>query len=127
MVETGLMIQDQVICLEVPTKVVTTITRSSLFKCGISAQLRKFGSALGVATGSMNCGVIGPEPVHADTGVWLKAVGGAFTGGAVRVGYISFVLILNKHPTSPATSLPSPQYNLTPYWSSHARNPLSWA
>lgn len=46
----------------------------------------KFGVALGVAASSTNRGVIGPEPVYADTAIRLTAAGGNFTGGVVRLG-----------------------------------------
>jgi hypothetical protein len=85
-VETGLVIPDRAICLGVTTNVLTAITGAASFSCGTAAQPGKFGAALGVAAGSMNRGVIGPEPVYAETGVRLTAAGGAFSGGAVRMG-----------------------------------------
>jgi hypothetical protein len=85
-VETGVVIPDRAICLGVTTKVVTTITGASSFSCGIAGEAAKFGSGIGVAAGSTNRGVIGPQPVYADTNVRLTATGGAFSGGAVRVG-----------------------------------------
>jgi hypothetical protein len=85
-VDTGLVIPDRAICLGVTTKVVTTITGAASFSCGTAVRPDKFGAALGVAAGSTNCGVVGPEPVYADTAVRLTAAGGAFSGGVVRVG-----------------------------------------
>jgi hypothetical protein len=86
-VDTGFVIPDRAICLGVTTKVVTTITGATSFSCGTAAQPGKFGSALAVAAGSRNRGVIGPEPVYADTPVRLTAAGGgAFAGGAVMLG-----------------------------------------
>lgn len=85
-VDTGLVIPDRAICLGVTTKVVTAITGATSFSCGTAAQPGKFGAALGVAAGSTNRGVIGPEPVYADTAIQLTAAGGSFTGGAARVG-----------------------------------------
>jgi hypothetical protein len=85
-VETGLVIPDRAICLGVTTKVVTAITGAASFNCGTVAQPGKFGAALGVAAGSANRGVIGPEPVYGDTAIRLTAAGGAFTGGAVGIG-----------------------------------------
>jgi hypothetical protein len=85
-VDTGLVIPDRAICLGVTTKVVTAIIGAASFSCGTAAQPGKFGAALGVAVGSTNCGVIGPEPVYADTGVRLTAASGAFASGDVRLG-----------------------------------------
>jgi hypothetical protein len=85
-VETGLVIPDRAICLGVTTRVFTSITGAASFSCGTVAQPGKFGAALGVAAGSTNRGVIGPEPVYVDTAIRLTATGGSFTGGAVRLG-----------------------------------------
>ena len=66
-VDTGLVIPDRAICLGVTTKDVTAITGAASFNCGSLAQPGKWGGTLGVAVGSTNRGVIGPEPVYADT------------------------------------------------------------
>jgi hypothetical protein len=91
-VDTGLVIPDRAICLGVTTEVVATITGAASFSCGTAAQPGKFGSALGIAAGSTNRGVIGPEPVYADTDIRLTASGGSFTGGSVRLG-VHIVLV----------------------------------
>lgn len=85
-VDTGLVIPDRAICLGVTTKVIAAITGVASFGCGTAAQPGKFGSALAVAVGSTNRGIIGPEPVYADTGIRLTAAGGAFTGGTISLG-----------------------------------------
>ena len=85
-VDTGLIIPNRAICLGVTTKVVTTITGAASFSCGTAAQPGKFGAALGVEAGSTNRGVIGPEPVYADSAIRLTAAGGTFSGGTVSMG-----------------------------------------
>jgi hypothetical protein len=84
-VETTIAIPDRVIVLGVSTRTVTTVTGGVSYDCGIAGEPAKFGGSLGIAAGSTNAGVIGPQAFYAATPVRLTANGGAFTGGAVRV------------------------------------------
>jgi hypothetical protein len=73
------------IVLGVSTRVVTAITGAASFDCGVAGETDKFGSALSIAAGSTNIGVIEPQAFYADTPIVLIAQGGSFTGGAVRL------------------------------------------
>jgi len=78
-------IPDRAIVLAVSTRTVTAITGATSYDCGISGTPAKFGGTLGVAAGSTNVGVIGPQAFYAATPVVLTANGGSFTGGDVRI------------------------------------------
>lgn len=78
-------IPNRAIVLGVSTRTTTTITGATSYDCGIVDELGKFGATLGVAAGSTNVGVVGPEAFYADTPIRLTANGGNFTGGAVRI------------------------------------------
>jgi len=78
-------IPDQSIVLGVSTRVVTAVTGAASFDCGVAGETSKFGSALAIAAGSANVGVIGPQAFYADTPIVLTAQSGSFTGGAVRI------------------------------------------
>jgi hypothetical protein len=84
-VETTIAIPDRAIVLGVSTRTVNAITGAVSYDCGIAGEPAKFGGSLGVAAGSTNSGVIGPQAFYAPTPIRLTANGGAFTGGAVRV------------------------------------------
>jgi hypothetical protein len=84
-VDSTIMIPDRAIVLGVSTRTVTAITGATSYDCGIAGEPAKFGGSLGVAAGSTNAGVIGPQAFYAATPVRLTANGGAFTGGAVRI------------------------------------------
>ncbi|MFG6637183.1 DUF2793 domain-containing protein [Sulfitobacter sp. 1A12126] len=84
-VDSTIDIPDRAICLGVSTRTVTAVTGATSYDCGVSGSPAKFGGTLGVAQGSTNKGVIGPEAFYADTPVRLTANGGNFTGGAVRI------------------------------------------
>ena len=79
------MIPNRAIVLGVSTRTVTAITGATSYDCGIAGEPTKFGGSLGVAEGSTNAGVIGPQAFYADTPIRLTANGGDFTGGAVRI------------------------------------------
>jgi hypothetical protein len=85
-VETTVAIPDRSIVLGVSTRTVTAITGAASYDCGIAGEPAKFGGSLGITAGSTNSGVIGPQAFYAPTPVRLTANGGAFIGGAVRVG-----------------------------------------
>ena len=84
-VTSSIEIPNRAIVLGVSTRVVTAITGAASFDCGIAGEAEKFGSALGIAAGSTNVGVIGPQAFYANTPIVLTARGGSFTGGAVRI------------------------------------------
>lgn len=73
------------IVLAVSNRVVTAISGAASYSCGVSGAASMFGAALGVAAGSANLGLIGPNPFYADTPVLYTAAGGNFTGGTVRM------------------------------------------
>jgi hypothetical protein len=85
-VETAIAIPDRAIVLGVSTRTVTAIAGAASDDCGIAGEPAKFGGSLGIAAGSTNSGVIGPQAFYAPTPVRLTANGGSFSGGAVRVG-----------------------------------------
>lgn len=90
-----IVIPDRSIVLGVSSRTVTAITGAASYDCGIAGEASKFGGSLGIAAGSTNIGVIGPQAFYADTPITLTANGGNFTGGAVRIA-IHYLL-----PTAP--------------------------
>ena len=84
-VATTIAIPARSIALAVSVRTTLAITGAASFNCGISGDLSKFGGSLGVALGSTNIGVIGPQAFYANAPIILTAVGGGFTGGKVRV------------------------------------------
>jgi len=84
-VTSSIRIPDRSIVLGVSTRVLTAVTGAASFDCGVAGETGKFGVALGTTSGSTNAGVVGPEAFYADTPIVLKANGGSFTGGAVRI------------------------------------------
>ena len=94
-VTSTITIPDRAIVLAVSTRTVTAITGTTSYDCGIAGQPSKFGGTLGVAAGSTNVGVIGPQGFYAPTAVVLTANGGNFTGEDVRVA------IQHLLPTAP--------------------------
>ena len=84
-VTSAIEMPDRAIVLGVSTRVVTAITGAASFDCGVVGETNKFGGALGVAAGSANVGVIGPQAFSGNTPIMLTAQGGSFTGGAVRI------------------------------------------
>jgi len=84
-VTSAITIPDRAIVLGVSTRTVTSVTGATSYDCGIAGTPNKFGGSLGIAPGSINVGVIGPQAFYAATPVVLTANGSNFTGGAVRV------------------------------------------
>ena len=78
--------------LAVAARVVTAIAGATSFSVGYSGSVGAFGSGLGIAVGSTNEGMIGPNPFYSATTVVLTAAGGNFTAGAVRLSlmYLTF-------------------------------------
>ncbi len=84
-VTSTVVIPNRSICLGVSTRTSTAITGATSYDCGIAGTPGKFGASLGIAAGSSNIGVIGPQAFYADTPVVLTANGGNFTAGAVKI------------------------------------------
>ncbi len=95
-VTSTIAIPDRAIVLAVSTRTVAAVLGATSYDCGIAGEPAKFGGSLGVATGSTNVGVIGPQAFYAATPIVLTANGGNFTGGDVRLS-IQYLL-----PTAPA-------------------------
>jgi Major tropism determinant N-terminal domain len=79
------------IVLAVGARVLTAITGAPSYEVGVSGNLTQFGSALGIATGSTNFGLIGPTAFYVNTALTITATSGSFTGGQVRLS-ISIIL-----------------------------------
>ncbi|QDG74462.1 DUF2793 domain-containing protein [Labrenzia sp. PHM005] len=84
-VDTSIVIPNRAVVWCVSTRTTTAITGATSYDCGISGETSKFGGSLGIAEGSTNAGVIGPQAFYSDTNVRLTANGGSFTAGAVKV------------------------------------------
>ncbi|RBP15855.1 hypothetical protein DFR50_107125 [Roseiarcus fermentans] len=69
----------------VGARTVTAVTGAPSFQVGVSGNAGLFGSGLNVAAGSINFGLIGPNPYYSATPLIVTATSGAFTGGAVRL------------------------------------------
>ena len=95
-VTSTIAIPNRAIGLAASTRTITAITGATSYDCGIAGTPAKFGGSLGVAAGSTNIGVIGPQAFYAPTPIVLTANGGNFTGGDVRIA-IQYLL-----PTAPA-------------------------
>lgn len=84
-VASSIVIPDRAIVLGVSVRTVAAITGADSFDCGIAGESDKFGGSLGIAPGSTNIGVVGPQAFYSDTPILLTTNGGGFTGGAVRI------------------------------------------
>lgn len=84
-VSTSIAIPDRAVVLGVSTRTLETVSGASAYNCGTAGEPSKFGGMLGVSAGNTNAGVIGPTAYYSATPILLSAVGGAFTGGTVRV------------------------------------------
>jgi hypothetical protein len=87
----SLQIPANCILLAVGARVTTAITGATSYEVGVAGNLSQFGSALSIAAGSTNFGLIGPTAFYAATTLTITAGGGAFTGGQVRLS-ISYML-----------------------------------
>lgn len=83
---TGPSIPANCIVFSVGVRVVTAITGATAYEVGYGsgATLSAFGSSLGIAAGSTNCGLIGPTAFYSATPLILTGTG-SFTAGAVRL------------------------------------------
>jgi len=84
-VASTILIPDRAICLGVASRTVEAVTGATAYEVGIAGETSKFGGLLSVAAGASNIGVIGPQAFYADTPLRVSALGGAFTGGRVRL------------------------------------------
>ncbi|MFK8252220.1 DUF2793 domain-containing protein [Ancylobacter terrae] len=80
-----IVIPDRAICLGLASRTVEAITGAASYEVGIAGESAKFGGSLGVAAGASNIGVVGPQAFYADTPLVVRATGGSFTGGRVRL------------------------------------------
>jgi hypothetical protein len=87
----SLQIPANCIVLAVGARVVTAITGVPSYEVGVSGNLTQFGSALAIAAGSTNYGLIGPTAFYLATTLTITATSGSFTGGQVRLS-ISYLL-----------------------------------
>jgi Major tropism determinant N-terminal domain len=78
-------------------RVTTAITGATSFSIGYTGSTSAFGSGLGISAGSVNQGLIGPNPFYSATNVVVTAAGGNFTAGAVR---LSVMYLSVTPPTS---------------------------
>jgi hypothetical protein len=79
------------IVLAVGARVITAITGAPSYEVGVAGNLTQFGSALAIAAGSTNFGLIGPTAFYTATTLTITATSGSFTGGIVRLS-ISILL-----------------------------------
>jgi len=86
------VIPNRAIVLAVSCRTTAQITGAASYDCGIAGEQSKFGGSLGVAVGSTNIGVVGPQAFYSPTPIQLTANGAPFVGGRVRVAvqYIAF-------------------------------------
>ncbi|MEJ8476880.1 DUF2793 domain-containing protein [Roseibium algae] len=86
-VSSSIVIPDRSIVFGVSCRTTEAVTGVWQYHVGIAGEAEKFGGYLGIAEGSTNAGVIGPQAFYADTPILITANGdtGSFTGGKVRV------------------------------------------
>ena len=58
----------------------TAIIGAPSYEVGVSGNLTQFGSALAIAAGSTNYGIIGPTAFYSATTLTITATSGSFTG-----------------------------------------------
>ncbi|WP_109314736.1 DUF2793 domain-containing protein [Pseudovibrio ascidiaceicola] len=93
-VDSSVLIPNRAIVFCVSTRTVEVVTGAASYDCGLAGEQSKFGGSLGAAVGSNNAGVIGPTAFYGDTAVRLKANGGDFTGGKVRIALHYFLPVV---------------------------------
>ncbi len=87
----SLQIPANCIVLAVGARVIAAITGPTSYEVGVAGNLSQFGSALSVAAGSTNFGIIGPTAFYTATTLTITAAGGSFSAGQVRLS-ISYLL-----------------------------------
>ncbi|MBO6759215.1 MAG: DUF2793 domain-containing protein [Roseibium sp.] len=93
-VQSTVLIPDRAVVFGVSTRTTEAVTGATSYDCGISGEASKFGGSLGIAEGSTNAGVIGPQAFYADTPVVLTANGGSFTSGKARIALHYFLPVV---------------------------------
>lgn len=95
-VQSTIQIPNRAIVFGVSTRTVEAVTGVWQYHCGINGEPEKFGGYLGIAQGSTNAGVIGPQAFYNDTPLLISAHGdtGAFTGGKVRIAAHYFLPVV---------------------------------
>ena len=91
--DTSFVIPDRAIVLGVTGRVLTTIAGATSWKAGVAADDGRYGTGIGVASGSTLIGPSGPVTYWSPTALRLTATGGSFTGGVVRLA-IHYVLLV---------------------------------
>lgn len=81
----GAPIPANCIVLGCGTRVLSVVTGAPSFGVGTSGNATQFGSALSVASGSTNGGIVGPYGNYSATNLIVTATSGSFTGGTVRL------------------------------------------
>ena len=84
-VASTILIPNRAICLGVASRTVAAVTGATAYEVGIAGETSKFGGALSIIAGASNIGIIGPQAFYADTALRITAIGGAFTGGRVKL------------------------------------------
>ncbi|GAB4068636.1 DUF2793 domain-containing protein [Ancylobacter sonchi] len=121
-VTTGLAIPDRAICLAVASRTLVAVTGASAYRVGTAGEPGKFGDGLGTAVGATNIGVIGPQAFYADTPVVVTAIGGAFTGGRLRLALTTLAFTV---PDGPSGEIPAGRLLLAGLDPASGRGPLS--
>lgn len=86
------LIPARAIVLGVTSWTVQAVTGAASYSVGRQGgDLGAFGSALGIAPGSQNVGVVGPFATYAAETVVVTSAGGAFTGGQVGLSVAALV------------------------------------
>ncbi len=84
--DTGLSIPDRAIVFGVTGRVLTNVTGPTAWTLGVSADPGRYGTSIGLTSGSTVNGVSGsPTAYYGATPVRITATGSDFTGGAVRL------------------------------------------
>lgn len=93
---TTMVLPDRSIVLGVSSRTTETVTGVWQYHVGITGEPEKFGGYLGIAEGSTNAGVIGPQAFYADAPLLITANGdtGSFTGGKVRLAAHYFLPVV---------------------------------
>jgi hypothetical protein len=93
---TTMVLPDRSIVFGVSARTTEAVTGVWNYHVGIAGEPEKFGGYLGIAEGSSNAGVIGPQAFYADTPLLITANGdtGSFTGGKVRLAAHYFLPVV---------------------------------
>lgn len=81
----GVQIPANCIVLGCGTRVLSAVTGAPSFGVGTAGNATQFGSALAIAPGSTNYGIVGPYGNYSATNLIVTATSGLFTGGTLRL------------------------------------------